>query len=73
MIMKQILGVHAELGLEPLCFKALNLIHLEIQSLKIFNFPQVTGKKFQMIIIILILSNYYASKMIIKNMIVLSN
>jgi hypothetical protein len=36
MIMKQILGVHAELGLEPLCFKALNLIHLEIQSLKIF-------------------------------------
>ena len=37
----------------------------EIQSLKIFNFPQVTDKNFQMIIIILILSNYYASKMII--------
>ena len=73
MIMKQILGVHAELGLETLCFKALNLIHLEIQSLKIFNLPQVTGKKFQMIIIILILSNYYASKMIIKIMILLSN
>ena len=71
MIMKQILGVHAELGLEPLCFKVLNLIHSEIQSLKIFHFPQVTGKKFQMIIIIL--SNHYASKMIIKNMILLSN
>jgi hypothetical protein len=38
----------------------------EIQSLRIFNFPQVTDKNFQMIIIILILSNYYASKMIIK-------
>ena len=38
----------------------------QIQSLKIFNFPQVTDKNFQMIIIILILSNYYASKMIIK-------
>jgi hypothetical protein len=53
--------LYRELGLEPLCFKVLNLIHSEIQSLKIFNFPQVTGKKFQMIIIIL--SNHYASKM----------
>jgi hypothetical protein len=46
----------------------------EIQLLKTFNFPQVTGKNFQMIIIILILSNnYYAPKMIINIMVLSSN
>ena len=49
------------------------VVAAEIQLLKIFNFPQVTGKNFQMIIIILILFNYYTPKMIINIMILLSN
>ena len=46
---------------------------LKIELRKIFNFPQVTGKIFQMIIIILIVFNYYTPKMIINIMILLSD
>ena len=41
------------------------MIVLLIKLLIIFNFPQATGKNFQMIIIILTLLNYHTPKMII--------
>ena len=67
----RLLNPSSSQDLNNICLYLKESYSLRDSTFNIFNFPQVTGKNFQMIIIILILFNYYTPKMIINIMILI--